>query len=175
MNNDANIVKESTSQKMKFSIKDFISKCDRIRRKQHIWSHLLKKSLMGNFIFCAVQGLPSLINISSCGPHIVHKALKTPVTATKWSLNGTSKSIYTLLHETHATRTDYVSITECGKFPFAYCATLWVKDKKVGDRAVEIWPKIKKVVEKWEKLAPSKRPKVKNIRQFLQLSKITLL
>ena len=40
---------------MKFSIKDFFSKCDRIRRKQQIWSDLRKKSLMENFIFCAVQ------------------------------------------------------------------------------------------------------------------------
>ena len=43
-----------TAQKLKFSIKDFFSKCDRIRRKLRIWSHLLKKSLMENFIFCAV-------------------------------------------------------------------------------------------------------------------------
>ena len=39
---------------MKFSIKDFFSKCDRIRKKLRIWSHLLKKFLMDNFIFCAV-------------------------------------------------------------------------------------------------------------------------
>ena len=39
---------------MKFSIKDFFSKYDQIRRKLRIWSHLLKKSLMENFIFCAV-------------------------------------------------------------------------------------------------------------------------
>ena len=38
----------------KFSIKDFFSKCDQIRRYLRIWSHLLKKSLMENFIFCAV-------------------------------------------------------------------------------------------------------------------------
>ena len=44
-----------TAQKMKFSIKDFYSKCDQIRRKLRIWSHLLKKSLMENFIFCAVN------------------------------------------------------------------------------------------------------------------------
>ena len=43
-----------TAQKMKFSIKDFFSKCDQIRRKLRICSHLLKKSLMENFIFCAV-------------------------------------------------------------------------------------------------------------------------
>ena len=34
------------NKKTKFSIKDFFSKCDQIRR--------LKKSLMENFIFCAV-------------------------------------------------------------------------------------------------------------------------
>ena len=42
---------KDTAQKVKFSIKDFFSKCDQIRRKLRIWSHLLKKSLMVNFIF----------------------------------------------------------------------------------------------------------------------------
>ena len=39
---------------MKFSIKDFFSKCDKIHSFLQIWSHLLKKSLMENFIFCVV-------------------------------------------------------------------------------------------------------------------------
>ena len=40
---------------MKFSIKVFFSKCDQIRMKLRILSHLLKKSLWErNFIFCAV-------------------------------------------------------------------------------------------------------------------------
>ena len=39
---------------MKFSIKDFFSKCDQIRSYLQIWSYLLKKSFMENFIFCAV-------------------------------------------------------------------------------------------------------------------------
>ena len=43
-----------TAQKMKFSIKDFFRKCDQIRKKLRIWSHFLKKSLMENFIFCAM-------------------------------------------------------------------------------------------------------------------------
>ena len=37
-----------------FFIKDFFSKCDYICRFLRIWSHLLKKFLMENFIFCAV-------------------------------------------------------------------------------------------------------------------------
>ena len=36
---------------MKFSIKDLFSKCDQIRRFLRIWSYILKKSLMENFIF----------------------------------------------------------------------------------------------------------------------------
>ena len=40
--------------KRKFSIKDFLSKCDQILSFLQIWSHLLMKSLMENFIFCAV-------------------------------------------------------------------------------------------------------------------------
>ena len=39
---------------MKFSIKNFWSKYDEIRRKLQILSYLLKKSVMENFIFCAV-------------------------------------------------------------------------------------------------------------------------
>ena len=39
---------------MKFSTEDFFSKCDQIHWKLQIWSHLLKKSLMENFIFCAM-------------------------------------------------------------------------------------------------------------------------
>ena len=37
---------------MKFSVKDFFSKC--FFSFLRIWSHLLKKSLMENFISCAV-------------------------------------------------------------------------------------------------------------------------
>ena len=50
-----------TAQKMKFSIKDFFSKCDQIRSFMRIWSHLLEKFLMENFIFCAVF---SFINLT---------------------------------------------------------------------------------------------------------------
>ena len=54
--------KNIIAQKMKFSIKDFFSKCYQIRNKQRIWSHLLKKSLMENFIFpCSVCYISNLV------------------------------------------------------------------------------------------------------------------
>ena len=52
------------AQRMKFSIKGFFSKCDQIRRKLWIWSHLLKKSFMENFIFCAVSHPLTLLKLT---------------------------------------------------------------------------------------------------------------
>ena len=49
-----------TAQEMKFSMKDFFSKRNQIRSFLRIWSHLLKKSLMEIFIFCAVQGIRTI-------------------------------------------------------------------------------------------------------------------
>ena len=46
--------KSPTTREMIFPIKDFFSKCDQILRQLCIWAHLLKKSLMENFIFSTV-------------------------------------------------------------------------------------------------------------------------
>ena len=48
---------------MKFFIKDFFSKCDQIRSFPRIWSYLLKKSLMENFIFYAVFQVSSISQV----------------------------------------------------------------------------------------------------------------
>ena len=40
---------------MKFSIRDFFSKYNQMRSFLRIWSYLLKKSLMENFIFDEVK------------------------------------------------------------------------------------------------------------------------
>ena len=39
------------TQRMKFYIKDFFSKCDQIQSKLLIWSHLLKKYFMKTSFF----------------------------------------------------------------------------------------------------------------------------
>ena len=73
---------------MKFSIKDFFSKRDQIRRKLWIWSHLLKNSLMENFNFCAVKPesvliLPTYIfwkeNLRKRFPFYLHFTLIDPL------------------------------------------------------------------------------------------------
>ena len=62
-----------TAQKMKFSIKDFFRKCDQIHSRLQIWPHLLKKSLMKNFILCAVHFAQLVL---SCTTYFVEKYWK---------------------------------------------------------------------------------------------------
>ena len=49
------------AQKMEFSVKDSFSKCDQIRRKLRIWSHLLKKSGKLHFS-CSGEKLLTLLS-----------------------------------------------------------------------------------------------------------------
>ena len=60
---EISILKLLTAQKMKFSSKNFSSKYDQIRSKLRIWSHLQKKSLMENFIFCVVCHPEDLLQV----------------------------------------------------------------------------------------------------------------
>ena len=67
--------KISTAQKMKFSIKDFFSKCEQILSFLWIWSHLLKKSLMVNFIFVQCRFLP-WTSLNSNGHYVIAMILE---------------------------------------------------------------------------------------------------
>ena len=78
-----------TAQKMKFSITDFFSKCDQIRRKLRTWSHLLKKSVMEKFIFCVVclkcsSSFTSIWWISSDDINIYLEKLDIFIRWSKW-------------------------------------------------------------------------------------------
>ena len=68
--------------KMKFPIKDFSSKCDQISSKLRIWSRLLDKFVMENFIFCVVgfqKESPEVFYKKSCSLKFININWKTPV------------------------------------------------------------------------------------------------
>ena len=62
---DLKLTYENTNaQKINISIKDFFSECDQIHGFLRIWSHLLKKSLIEKFIFCAVHFAKNMITFT---------------------------------------------------------------------------------------------------------------
>ena len=82
-------------KKMKFSIKDLFSKCDQIRRFLRIWSNLLKKSLMENFIFCAVRRIKmqEFAIKNDVSIQIIHFLISFYVTLLAWLLSSAKKTL----------------------------------------------------------------------------------
>ena len=65
----------------------------------------------------------------------------------KWCLEDRDvdsilKALYKLFDESPAKREDYSAITGSNKFPLPFCGNRWVEDKKVAERALQIWPDV---------------------------------
>ena len=89
-----------TAQKMKFSVKDFFSKCDQIRMKRRIWLNLLKKFLIENFFFCAAPHAEfDTKNLLSKNVRDIFRTLTKILTERSWkSRSGPSDACYGLRH-----------------------------------------------------------------------------
>ena len=98
-------------KKIKFSIKDFFSKYDQTRSFLRIWSYLLEKSFMENFIFYAVVDLRV---ISKCNKVLFQILLgvSSCISYLKWN-----KLLFR--------PTSVISRDSTGETFFAYLAKFW--------------------------------------------------
>ena len=101
---------------------------------------------------------PDLIDIGSCSLHVVHGAFRTGVQKTKWGIDSILQALYNLFPNSPAKREDYTKITGSKVFPLPFSGTRWIEDKKVADRALEIWPNITKYVSETLKKPKSQVP-----------------
>ena len=58
---------------------------------------------------------------------------------------------------------------------FRFCATRWVEDQHVAERAIQIWNSFKAVINYWEGLCKSKRPSDKSYESLVQHYKDPLI
>ena len=63
------------------------------------------------------EELPQLLNIGSCGLHIVHGRLQKGVNESGWKLGHLMRSLWQLFHDTPARREDFVKLTGSTVFP----------------------------------------------------------
>ena len=110
------------------------------------------------------KDLSELVNIGSCSLHIAHRAFELGADATKWKLDDILKSLHKLFKKAGGRRTDYNSITGSNLLPYSFCKTRWLDDKLVADRAIEIWPNIKKMFQAWELGPKNKCPDSRSYR-----------
>ena len=86
----------------------------------------------------------NFLDVGSCSLHVVHGAFRTGMKQTGWGIDLLLKSlyIYSHLHETPARREDYTKMTGSEVFPLQFCGHRWLEDKRVAERAVEMWPSL---------------------------------
>ena len=103
--------------------------------------------------------IPKLLNIGSCGLHVIHGAFTYGVNKTGWKLDGLLQGLWYMFHDTPARREDYITTTGSKQLSAKFCATRWVEDKSVAERAIDVWPNITKYVETTLAGVKSKIPK----------------
>ena len=72
---------------------------------------------------------PGMIDIGSCGLHIIHGAFKIVLEAPCWALKSVLERAHTVLHDTPAHRADYFTVTRSGQYPLFLCETRWLLSK----------------------------------------------
>lgn len=88
-----------------------------------------------------------LINIGSCGLHVLHGAFQTGFRETGWNVDGLLSSMYYLFKDCPARREDYVNVTGSTDFPLKFCKHRWLENGPVSSRAAIIWNNFKIFVE----------------------------
>ena len=83
--------------------------------------------------------VPQLMDIGSCGLHVVHGAFETGVKATGWELGKVLKAMWRLFNDSPARRDLYININRSDTFPLMFSETRWVEDESVAARAIEVW------------------------------------
>ena len=91
--------------------------------------------------FCSARaqtdpGLPHLLNVGSCGLHVVHGAFKFGVTATGWKLDSLLRSLYYMFSDSPARREEYETLAGSSTWPLSFCGTRWLEDVPVAERAL---------------------------------------
>lgn len=90
----------------------------------------------------------SMLNLGSCGLHILHGAFKYGVEASGWNIDEFLKSVHWLLKDTPARREDYrKSVENEPVMPLRFCKTRWTENVPVVERAIEMLPQLRQYIK----------------------------
>lgn len=93
-----------------------------------------------------LYGGAQVVTVRSCG---LHAALKAGFTM--WQLEKLLRAMHFLFHNVPARREDFTSLTGSSCFPLPFCGHRWVENVPVAERAVEVWPVLKRYLVAAEK------------------------
>ena len=95
-----------------------------------------------------------LIDIGSCGLHIIHNAFKCE--AKVFEIENVLNSLHWLFKDSPARSEDFMKVTHTTEFPLKFCSHRWVENLPIVTRAMKIWPAMKVYVAQVENKEISK-------------------
>lgn len=84
----------------------------------------------------------SLINIGTCGLHVVHNAFKKCFQQSQWKVDEFLKGLFYLFEYSPSRREDYVNAGKVNIFPLHFTNVRWVENASVAQRARKIIPAV---------------------------------
>lgn len=89
---------------------------------------------------------PVLLNMGSCGLHVLHGAFKTAIKATNWSLISFLRCLYNLFKDVPARRALFTQFSGSEVFPLKFCSVRWLQNGDVAQRALDMLQHLKKFI-----------------------------
>ena len=80
-----------------------------------------------------------LINIGSCGLHIVHNTFKTGALSSTWDISSFLSSLYYLFKDSPARREDFQIATGSSLMPLKFVSHRWLENVPVCERVLKIF------------------------------------
>lgn len=105
--------------------------------------------------------MKQLVDVGTCGLHNVHNSFKHGTVASGWSIDRILKAMYKIFDQAPGRRGDYEELTR-GIYPLQFCSHRWAENKKVAERAIDIWDDIVIVVNHWNGLPKSQQISAEN-------------
>nr|CAD7413859.1 unnamed protein product [Timema poppensis] len=96
----------------------------------------------------------SLLNLGTCGLHVVYSSLRTGVESVDWDISSLLRHMYYLFTDSPARRALFTQLAECASFPLKFYGVQWLENAKCFQRALRIWDHVKFLKE--EKLPKTK-------------------
>jgi len=90
-----------------------------------------------------------LIDVGSCGLHVVHLSFKAGMLSTKWNISGVLRAMHQLFRDSPARRALFVSSKKSKTpvlFPMPFCGVRLLENAKPAERALLILPDLRDFV-----------------------------
>ena len=84
-----------------------------------------------------------LINIGSCGLHVLHGAFQRGCREIGWKIDIILSSLWYLFKDCPVRRQDYITVTDSSDFPLKFCRHRWLVNGPLSSPALNIWESLK--------------------------------